>query len=361
MASNQLSMGKKIAFSLGMTLLFFALAEIGLRAWVYYLREDYTRYASTTGMPRLVPGIHGRGDDPVVVNQDGFVGDELEPEAPDLFRIVALGDSNTFGHGSRRYSYPAQLGRMLDDRESPKRRYEVINAGIEGMDSREALYRLRQKVLDLGPEIVIIYIGWNDLMKYDPLGQAGQGAVPAASRWIDRLWLVKGIRKLMFVYLMPRVSPPLTGPESHTGKFEGFRPDQYIENVRTMIREIREHGAEPVLMTLTTVVRPDFTAEDIVQAGVYLPYYPSAYAVRDFLDLVDAYNRAVLEIARDEDVPVVDLYGTFMARPDFRSLYFDTMHPTREGYGIVARTALDVLDDTGLLQRPIGPPTTAQP
>jgi lysophospholipase L1-like esterase len=249
---------------------------------------------------------------------------------------------------------------MLDDREAPGRRYEVINAGIEGMDSREALYRLRQKVLDLGPEVVIIYIGWNDLMKYDPLGQAGQGVVPAASRWIDRLWLVKGIRKLMFVYLMPRVSPPLTGPESHTGKFEGFRPDQYIENVRTMIREIREHGAEPVLMTLTTVVRPDFTAEDVVQAGVYLPYYPSAYAVRDFLDLVDAYNRAVLEIARDEDVPVVDLYGTFMARPDFRSLYFDTMHPTREGYGIVARTALDVLDDTGLLDRPIGPPPTAQ-
>jgi len=356
LASNDLSLGKKIAFAVVVTIGFLAVAEIALRGWVYYLREDYTRHDASTGMPRLVPGEHGRSDDPVVVNQDGFVGDELEDDAPDLFRVVALGDSNTFGHGSRRYSYPAQLGRMLDDLERLGRRYEVINAGIEGMDSFQALHRLEHDVLPLGPEVVIIYIGWNDLMKYDPLGQAGEGVVPAASRWIDRLWLVKGIRKLMFVYVMPRMNPPLTGPESDTGKFDDFRPDAYIENVGTMIRMIREHGAEPVLMTLTTRVRPDYTAEDVVRANIYLPYYPSAYAIGDFLDLVDAYNRAVEEIARRNDVPVVDLNRIFLARPDAQQLYFDTMHPTREGYRLVARAALDVLEDEGLLALPTGPP-----
>lgn len=356
LARNGLSPGKKIGFSLVVTLVFFTLAELGIRGWVYYLREDYTRYEATTGMPLLVPGEHGRPDDPVTVNRDGFVGNELQPDAPDLFRIVALGDSNTFGHGSRRFAYPAILDQLLDERETGARRFEVINAGIEGMDTYQALYRLEHKVLPLGPEVVVIYIGWNDLMKYDPLGQAGRGVVPSASRWIDRLWLVKGIRKFVFVYLMPRFDPPRTGEAGHTGIFADFRPDEYIDNVRKMIRMIRESGAEPVLMTLATVVRPDFTAEDLVRANVYFPFYPSAYAVGDFLDLVASYNRAVAEIAEVEDVPVVDLEAMFAARPDYRQLMFDTMHPTREGYAMVAGRVLETLEAAQLLERPIAPP-----
>jgi lysophospholipase L1-like esterase len=355
LADNRLSLCKKVGFSVTVTLVFFMLAEVGMRGWVYYLREDYTRYEPTTGMPLLVPGEHGRSDDPVTVNRDGFVGNELEPDAPDLFRIVALGDSNTFGHGSRRFAYPAFLDQKLRERETPGRRFEVINAGIEGMDSRQALYRLETKVLPLGPEVVVIYIGWNDLMKYDPLGQTGQGVVPMASRWVDRLWLVKAIRKFVFVYLMPRFNPPRTGPESHTGAFADFTPTAYIDNVRTMIRLIRESGAEPVLMTLATVVRPDFSAEDIVQANVYFPYYPSAYAVGDFLDLVATYNQAVADIAEIDSVPVVDLHAMFGARPDYRQLMFDTMHPSREGYAMVADEVLATLEAARLLERPPGP------
>lgn len=349
MASGELSLRKKVVFSFVVLFVFFGVAEIAVRGWVYYLRENYTRYETTTGQPYLVPGEHGRSSDPVVINRDGFVGEELQPDGPDLFRIVALGDSNTFGHGSRSHAYPAVLGRMLAERDRPGRRYEVVNAGIEGLDSHQALYRLRAKVVDLEPDVVVIYIGWNDLMKFDPLGQSGRGAASALSRFVDRLWLVKGIRKLVFVYLRPRIDPPLTGASSLTNRFERFRPGSYIENLHTMIREIREIGAEPVLMTLATVVRPDDTAEMLVDAGVFFPYYPSAYAVGDFLVLVDAYNRAVAEVAAMESVPVVDLKGYFEARPDYRSLFFDTMHPTRRGYELVAENVLHTLDASGLL------------
>jgi len=350
LASIELSLGKKLTFSLVVLILFLVVAELGVRGWVYYLREEYTRYEATTGMPYLVPGVHARGGrDPVVVNQDGFVGNELQRDASDLFRIVALGDSNTFGGGSALYSYPAVLGQLLEERNRPGRRHEVINAGIEGMDSHQGLFRLREKVLELGPEVVVIYLGWNDLMKYDPFGQSGVGAMSVASRFVDRLWLVKGMRKLAFLYMRPRLAPPLTGPRSNTGRFADFRPLAYIENIKTIIHEVREAGAHPILMTMATVVRADDTAQDLANNWVFFPYYPSAYAVGDFLSLVDAYNRAIYELSVTYSVPIVDLKQIFMDRPEYRSLFIDTIHPSREGYAIVARNIRKVLYENRLL------------
>ena len=113
--SSELSIGKKLAFSLVVLCLFLGLAEVGVRGWVYYLREEYTRYEATTGMPYLLSGIHTRRADPVVINHDGFVGNELLQDTPDLFRVVALGDSNTFGlcgspKGCARRPRPSQGG-----------------------------------------------------------------------------------------------------------------------------------------------------------------------------------------------------------------------------------------------------------
>ena len=89
------------------------------------------------------------------------------------------------------------------------------------------------------------------------------------------------------------------------------------------------------------------TAEQIY--GQCLERYPSAYAVGDFLSLVDAYNRAIYELSVTYSVPIVDLKEIFMDRPEYRSLFVDTMHPSYEGYAIVARNIRKVLYENGLL------------
>jgi lysophospholipase L1-like esterase len=68
------------------------------------------------------------------------------------------------------------LGVMLDQQEPHGLRYEVVNAGVSGLNSELALRRLRSKVIDLDPDVVTIYIGWNDLMKVDPLSQGNAQA-----------------------------------------------------------------------------------------------------------------------------------------------------------------------------------------
>jgi hypothetical protein len=111
-------------------------------------------------------------------------------------------------------------------------------------------------------------------------------------------------------------------------------------------------GAPPVVMTLPTVVRPDMTAEDLRRSGVVFPYFPSAYAVGDFLDLLAAYNRSIRRLAADEGVPLVDLARSFEALPDPRPYFYDTMHTNTKGMGLLARDVASVLEGQGLAGRP---------
>lgn len=70
--------------------------------------------------------------------------------------IICFGDSLTYGTGaSSEMDYPSQLSRMIGK--------PIINAGVPGNTTSDALKRLENDVLSLSPRIVIITLGGNDL------------------------------------------------------------------------------------------------------------------------------------------------------------------------------------------------------
>lgn len=78
--------------------------------------------------------------------------------------IVCLGDSLTRGYGATQgNSYPEQLARLLG---AP-----VINAGIDGNTSGQALTRLHNDVLAHSPRVVIVLVGGNDALQQIPREQ----------------------------------------------------------------------------------------------------------------------------------------------------------------------------------------------
>jgi hypothetical protein len=114
-------------------------------------------------------------------------------------------------------------------------------------------------------------------------------------------------------------------------------------------------------MTLPTVVRPEMTAEDLKRAGVVFPYFPSAYAVGDFLDLLAAYNRTIRRVAAEEKVPLVDLAKSFEALPDPTPYFYDTMHTNSKGMALIAQDVATVLEAEGLAERPSHETAAAEP
>jgi lysophospholipase L1-like esterase len=349
----QFGVTKSLAFSATLIVLILGAAELLVRGWAFYMRGDAERWDAKSSTFVLEPGEYRSEYGNVArINSAGFVGAELASEGPDLWRIVAVGDSCTYGGGSDLDSYPALLEARLHLREGPGRRYEVVNAGISGLNSELALRRLRSRVLALTPDVVTLYIGWNDLMKFDPLAQVEEGQNArwsGVARALDGLWLVKGLRKLLFFHLRPFVAPPATGPESHTGRFAGFRPTLYERNLAEMIDAVQSIGARPLLVTLPTVVRPEMSVPDLRQARVMFPYFGSANAVGDFLDLLAAYNQVVRTLAAERNVPLVDLAKHFEAVDDITPYFFDTMHPDTRGRAVIAEQLLSGLEREGLL------------
>ena len=75
--------------------------------------------------------------------------------------IICFGDSITYGTGADKgEDYPSLLSDLL--------RRDLINAGVAGDTTREALARLDSDVLELNPYLVIVEFGGNDFLERLP-------------------------------------------------------------------------------------------------------------------------------------------------------------------------------------------------
>ncbi len=80
--------------------------------------------------------------------------------------IVSLGDSVTgvYYHTGGRRAYPEMLQIALE-KASPGAKVTVINAGVSGNSTQDALKRLQKDVLDHKPDLVTVMLGLNDMVR----------------------------------------------------------------------------------------------------------------------------------------------------------------------------------------------------
>jgi lysophospholipase L1-like esterase len=329
---------KVAIFSVLPVLILAGAGEVGLRVWAYWFRTPYERYNPTSGRLELVPNMHyttARGLE-FRINSKGFLGPEFdERKAPGVYRIFAVGDSCTFGSGFWRQTYPAIAAQILGA-EAGSGRFEVINAGIEGYNSEFALDRIRTELLAYDPDMLILYLGWNDLMKIDPRNAGATGRYLGVTRVLERSFLVKAYGKALFYYLRPLVMKPRVGPDPDaTRELAAFVPVRYRANLEMAVELLRKHGVVPVLVTLPTVVTADMTLEDLERAHVFFPYYPAGYGVDAFLRLHGAYNEVIRKTAAKYGVPLVDLEAV-LGGAVRHELFWDTMHPSEKGHRLIA-------------------------
>ncbi|MFH0793733.1 MAG: arylesterase [bacterium] len=130
-----------------------------------------------------------------------FVKWPIRNQKPTGTNIIAFGDSLTRGVGARdSESYPAVLGRML--------RVNIINQGVAGNTTEDALKRLDRDVLALDPKIVLVCLGGNDLLE-----QKNDEEVFANLRQIVERIQAKGA-----LVVLVGVEGFLVGPGSDYGK-----------------------------------------------------------------------------------------------------------------------------------------------
>jgi lysophospholipase L1-like esterase len=346
---RQFSLGKQLLFTSIIVGAFLVVAELGLRTWVYYFRTPYERYNAEAGRLELVPNVRStKSGHEFRINSAGLLGPEFEKHPRGgVYRIIAVGDSCTFSDGLWRLSYPALLASLLNG-GATEGRYEVLNAGIEGYDSASALDRIRREIVEYRPQLVVVYVGWNDFMKVDPSNAAATGRHAWLARAMERSYLVRAYRKLLFFHLRPLFMEPGVGQGVEgAARFSGFAPARYAANLTAIVAELRARDIKPVLLTLPTAVRAGMTREEIRRQNIFFPFYAGSYSVAEFLELHRAYNGVVRSVGARLDVQVLDLDAIFNER-DKRLLFWDTMHPSRSGQRLIAESLYRALKRTGV-------------
>ena len=229
-------------------------------------------------------------------------------------RIICFGDSVTRGisyvRGRLRIlkeNYPALLQAALTQHGE----FDVVNKGVFNDNSDLLVSRLADDVLMEHPDYVLIEIGGND----------------CNFRW-DEVALAKD------------------------GEHEPIVPlDRYLTNLQHIVLVLRENGITPVLMNLLPLDPVRYYNAVCAQHGSNVAHWIGRCGGIEHWH--GMYNRALVQLVHRLNVLTIDVRTAFKQAADLSVLLSDDgIHPTAEGYRVMARTIVSALP------RLIGNPVT---
>ncbi len=321
---------------------------------------DHRLYDLFPSRERSVWGVQVR------TNAQGFRGrDAALRKSPGTLRIVAMGDSITFGTGlATEDTWAAQLERQGID---SGRSIEVLNAGVEGYDLRDSLERLEHQALALDPDIVVYAYCINDIgtatVQLPYLGRdprlrwfADSALLGAYRRWRERgraahLETLAALREEGIPRLsiagdetlaglmaaldeeLPRERPPRDCRRAQA-TLRWYTEAERIERLRWGLGRLSELGQEAgfeVQVVLIPALRELFPwcSRRAWDTGYRIVEHELRRAGLEFVNLARPFRRRGLLELRQE-----------------RS---DDIHPSAEGSGMIAAAVLAALEERGLL------------
>lgn len=155
---------KRIAINLSLSVFSAMVCFIFLN--LYSVRFDYNRlklllYCDNSPNLRAVLKPPNRaisiGGREYKINSMGFRDNEYPvlKSNENIYRILCVGDSITFGEGvSLKKTYPKLLEKALQDKNF--KNIEVINTGVPGYNTYEEFWYIKNKLLKLKPDMIIL-------------------------------------------------------------------------------------------------------------------------------------------------------------------------------------------------------------
>jgi lysophospholipase L1-like esterase len=279
------------------------------------------------------------------INALGLRGPEIAFEKPaETFRILGLGDSITFGIGVRDdETYLRRIEKALNAEYHDHPRFEVLNSGVQGYNTRDEVIALEGRWIQLHPDLVVIFFYLNDAYNDIAIKNMGEDLgvhnEPTPLARFSRVYdLIQHNRQTRAI--RRRVE------EIYAQKFftdaEHVLPQMRSRDVDWRIsRAALAHAAELARkqgFKLALVILPELYKLD----GNY-PF--------------DAVHRLVSATGQELGIPTLDLLETLRGR-DAAKLWVHPAdhHPNRDAHALVAAAVEEFLKRENLLPPPT-PPT----
>lgn len=289
----------------------------------------------------LRPGAEIPWGEDEVVNARGWRGPLRDLAKPaGVLRIVALGDSSTFGMGvPESAAYPARLEAELNAAGVPA---EVLNGGVIGFTIRQGIARYTEQFRPYRPDVVVAAFGavneHHGCLDLPDAQKIEREVEKASGPWRLQRTLRESVRVL---HLLSWVRLELSGGrKALTDRWVAEKTTELELNRSagqrdwTGRRRVSPGDMRAALAELRELVEGDGARLILLS----MPRHPQGEARSPILA---TYTEVLADFARESGVELVDAHGAFAAHLRAGGapggMFLDYWHPTEAGHRRIAQ------------------------
>ena len=299
----------------------------------------------------------------LVTNQIGWRGKPIEEARPGTIRIVFVGASTIAEAGNIPWSAPELIDDWLNAWAAERGlgvKFEVLNAGREGMSTTDVVAVVRDEVVPLRPDLVIFYEGaisfdWSSTVE----NAAALKALPRPQYEDSAGWVAMAARSSsLYAHVLaglgdaglsigrvgeaPKPSYTIAWPKGLDEKDPDIGRQDLPLNLTTILgdfdamrKELSTVGADFALSSFLWLVHDDLKVDPVKGRYIWTTnnqiYWPWTY--HDIRRGLDFENRAYRKFAQSRGIPFFDVAGLVAAEP---LLFADGVHMTQSGVRVKA-------------------------
>jgi len=261
------------------------------------------------------------------INNEGFRGEDFPSNLSNKYRVVALGESTTFGWGvHENETYPYYLYNAI---ENPN--VYVINGGIPSYTSSQVLAYLDEiiKKDKVRPDMILLNILWNDIW------------YSSIKNWHSDILIYQKPPEWM-IFLMEHsvfINKLLMGNDGNLVNIKNAPAlKKYSENIEKIIQLCQKYQIKIVL------IQPPFDGSHMPEEG--LNEFQVRYSKEFFINTAREYIAAMEAIALKYKVNVIH-HSLDIRNLNQSELFLDILHPTAKGNAIMAKDIYNQIQSWG--------------
>jgi len=276
----------------------------------------------------------------VTINGNGHRGIAGVKEKFDGLRILVVGDSISFGLGvSSAEAFPSLLHEELNKGD---KNYQVLNLGVPGYDTIQAIAYLEEVVTDYQPDFVVLGFCLNDMgvVTLNFRDMLISAELRKKSRAVA--FLAKKIGRIRQAYFTKKINDTAAFRAKYSEKIEVIGEDE------TELRELM--NAAPAIHLSEwfkdedRVGRLQYAFNRLAMLATQYEFEPVVVIFPVFATDEGDYPHAIAHqivaiTAEKSGLAVIDLVGAYMEQglDDFRLQESDRIHPSVAGHEVASR------------------------
>lgn len=248
-------------------------------------------------------------------NSKGLRGTKDFPLLHNSFRILALGDSFTYGlRLEESGTWPNQLEQVLSERHPS---IEVLNGGRPGTNTKQQLRLFRNTLSDYNPDLVVVAFLLNDCTKLC----SNCGPVTIAKRLENRINKPVGLARYSYIYRLLSVR---------------LLERRLTARTIAMYKRPYERQTEPYQQCIESFHQFK-RLSDLKKFRLIVFQYPMLFGLKGPYPF-ETEHVQVQKALQSMDIPVVDLTSAFLGQRD-KDLWVHPRdsHPNRKANEIAAK------------------------